>query len=123
MINVVKHAVGDQSVETLDETPTVLRRIQRAALAVVTHPIFEHIVMALIAANCVMLALFNPTAPPHSRMQSQLETTELAFNVVFTVEMLLRIVSVGSIFSYLGNPWNLFDAVMVLAGYVPLRLL
>lgn len=95
-----------------------MQRIQGAAICVVTWPPFEHTVMVLIAANCVMLALFNPTAPPNSRMASQLETTELAFNIVFTVEMVLRIVSLGSVYSYLSNPWNLFDAVMVLAGYV-----
>jgi hypothetical protein len=73
--------------------------------------------MALIAANCVMLSLFNPTAP-ESKMHSQMATVELAFNIVFTAEMMLRILSVGSLYGYLRNPWNIFDAIMVLAGYV-----
>lgn len=90
--------------------------MQATAIDIVTYPAFEHTIMALIAANCVMLALFNPTAPPHSQMQSQLETVELAFNIVFTVEMLLRIVSLGNFYSYISNPWNMFDAAMVLAG-------
>ena len=113
-----RYAGFSQSGASSHDTQSLVSGIQGAALAVVTYPAFEHLVMALIVANCIMLALFNPTAPPHSRMQSQMETAELAFNIVFTVEMLLRIVSLGSVYSYLSNPWNLFDAVMVLAGCV-----
>lgn len=42
---------------------------------------------------------------------------DLALNIAFTIEMLLRIVSMGGILSYLHHPWNAFDCVMVLAGY------
>lgn len=87
------------------------------AVDAVSHPAFEHTVMALIAANCVMLGLFDPSAPPDSPKQVQMETVELSFNVVFTVEMFLRIVSLGGVHNYLSNPWNMFDAFMVLAGY------
>jgi hypothetical protein len=74
--------------------------------------------MALIAANCVTLAMYNPTAPSDSKMSVRQDAIELAFNVVFTAEMLLRILALGSVYSYLRNPWNMFDAMMVLAGYV-----
>jgi hypothetical protein len=42
---------------------------------------------------------------------------DLGLNVAFTVEMFLRIVSMGSVISYLSHPWNAFDGLMVLAGY------
>jgi hypothetical protein len=31
--------------------------------------------------------------------------------------MVLRMMALGGVFSYLSHPWNLFDAVMVFAGY------
>lgn len=31
--------------------------------------------------------------------------------------MILRIISMGGLFAYLRHPWNMFDCVMVLAGY------
>lgn len=37
--------------------------------------------------------------------------------MAFTVEMLLRVASMGSVLAYLHHPWNAFDCVMVLAGY------
>lgn len=73
--------------------------------------------MALIAANCVTLALYNPVEAPGSRQRARLELCELIFNIIFTAEMLARIVALGSVVSYLRNPWNAFDVFMVLAGY------
>jgi hypothetical protein len=43
--------------------------------------------------------------------------SDLALNIAFTVEMVLRILSIGGILAYLRHPWNSFDCVMVLAGY------
>lgn len=31
--------------------------------------------------------------------------------------MVLRIISMGGVFHYLSHPWNVFDCIMVLAGY------
>jgi hypothetical protein len=31
--------------------------------------------------------------------------------------MILRILSMGGIYAYMHHPWNVFDCVMVLAGY------
>ncbi len=44
---------------------------------------------------------------------------DLALNVFYTVEMGLRIVSLGPpwVLSYLRSPWNAFDAFMLLVGY------
>jgi hypothetical protein len=50
----------------------------------------------------------NPHAAPHA---------DLGLNVAFTVEMLLRIISMGGVLHYLSHPWNAFDCLMVLAGY------
>ncbi len=44
---------------------------------------------------------------------------DLALNIVYTVEMLLRILAAGApwVLSYLNRPWNAFDASMVVIGY------
>lgn len=43
--------------------------------------------------------------------------TDLGLNVCFSIEMVLRILSMGGVFAYLSHPWNIFDAAMVGAGY------
>jgi hypothetical protein len=42
---------------------------------------------------------------------------DLGLNVAFSIEMILRIISMGGILQYLSHPWNVFDCIMVLAGY------
>ena len=42
---------------------------------------------------------------------------ELGFNAFFTLELLLRAIASGGPKAYLGNAWNIFDLLMVLAGY------
>jgi hypothetical protein len=42
---------------------------------------------------------------------------DLGLNAAFTLEMLLRILSMGGLLAYLSHAWNVFDCVMVLAGY------
>jgi hypothetical protein len=93
------------------------KQCHAACAAVVTHPLFEQLTMALIAANCVTLALYNPAELPGSAARARLELIELIFNIAFTVEMLMRIVALRGVLSYMSNPWNAFDAFMVLAGY------
>lgn len=42
---------------------------------------------------------------------------DLGLNLAFTVEMLLRVASMGGPLAYLSHPWNVFDCLMVAAGY------
>lgn len=53
-----------------------------------------------------------------SEWNSNLATADLALNVAFSVEMLLRIAALGSFTEYLKRPWNVFDFLMVCAGYM-----
>lgn len=38
--------------------------------------------------------------------------------MLFTLEMLLRMITLGSVVKYLKEPWNSFDAVLVAIGYL-----
>ncbi|KXZ47565.1 hypothetical protein GPECTOR_34g724 [Gonium pectorale] len=75
------------------------------------------IVTAVIFGNCITLCLFNPRQPEHAGMNGRIFWAELAFNICFTLEMILRIISMGSVWAYIRRPWNQFDAFMVVAGY------
>ncbi len=41
----------------------------------------------------------------------------MGFNAFFTLELILRAVASGGPKAYLSNAWNIFDLLMVLAGY------
>ncbi len=59
-----------------DEEPAPALRlgfVQRFAIATISHPDFEHVVMLLIACNCVTLAAYNPLLPAHDAWNARLD--------------------------------------------------
>ncbi|KAG8175505.1 hypothetical protein JTE90_009139 [Oedothorax gibbosus] len=89
-------------------------RVRRFAIRISCHRYFELVVMTTILLNCVFLALSQP-----------IEETEYVFLVIYTIEMIIKIIAKGFIlnkYSYLRNPWNWLDFIVVLAGYITLSL-
>ncbi|XP_068683417.1 sodium channel protein 1 brain-like [Montipora foliosa] len=87
-----------------------LHPIRLWATSVVTNQYFELLVITVILINCVFLALKEPP-----------EETEYVFTSIYTVEMILKIISRGFIlhsYSYLRDPWNWLDFFVVLLGYI-----
>ncbi|GLI63280.1 hypothetical protein VaNZ11_006186 [Volvox africanus] len=91
--------------------------MRRWCIRLCANPDFEMAVTAIIFANCVTLCLFDPRQPDHYGLNRKLFWAELAFNICFSMEMVLRIVSMGSPWAYIRRPWNQFDCFMVVAGY------
>eukprot|EP00775_Hariotina_reticulata_P006841 gene6841-7059_t len=91
--------------------------VRRMSIKICTHSDFELLVMLLIFGNCISLAAYDPLEPDGGPHNIMLEHIDLGLNIAFTVEMVLRILSMGSLISYLSHPWNAFDGLMVLAGY------
>eukprot|EP00854_Cymbomonas_tetramitiformis_P010393 gene10393-12292_t len=78
---------------------------------------FEALVISLIVANCVSLSAYDPTISDQATWNRNLATVENAFNMFFTVEIIIRILSAGSLFAHFRSSWNIFDAVIVLVGH------
>ncbi len=60
-----------------------------------------------------------------TRLSRQLEELEPWFMGIFTMEMVVKIVADGFILhkdSYLRNPWNIMDFIVVVSGYLPMFL-
>ncbi|GIX75139.1 sodium channel protein 60E [Caerostris extrusa] len=88
--------------------------VRRFAIRISCHRYFELVVMTTILINCVFLALSQP-----------IEETEYVFLVIYTIEMIIKIIAKGFIlnkYSYLRNPWNWLDFIVVLSGYITLSL-
>jgi len=83
------------------------------------HDWFDQIIITCILANCIMLAFFDPLDPEGKTWRNQmLEYAETPFAVIFTIEMVVKIIAmdfVGS-GSYLADVWNWVDFVVVIAG-------
>lgn len=71
----------------------------------------------MIAFNSVMLARDDPTTNSDNNA-----TMDLTLLIIYTVEMMLKILALGFIFNkgaYLTDTWNILDIVIIGTGYLP----
>ena len=122
-----------------------------AIIRLVTTQAFDYFVLLLIGCNAVMMAMEDPLRDPDNPtpLEEQMKALELVFNVIFTIEMTLKIVALGFVstrasphlrlvakcmllelsdclcfqasgaHTYLQDGWNILDAVVVLTAWLP----
>ncbi|XP_050730127.1 sodium channel protein 60E-like isoform X4 [Eriocheir sinensis] len=86
--------------------------LRRAAIFLSTNQFFDYLVMATILLNCVFLAMTETVAE-----------AEYMFLAIYSAEMMIKTVAKGFIlnkYTYLRNPWNWLDFVVIASGYVTL---
>lgn len=79
--------------------------VRRTAILVLTHSLFNLIIITVIVTNCIFMA---------ARFESAV--AERLFTTIYTVEGVLKITARGFIlnpFTYLRDPWNWLDFVVV----------
>ena len=91
--------------------------VSDAALALTSDKKFEGFIILVIALNCVTLAQSDST-----KEETPVEKNiDLVFNIIYTVEMFLRIFSDGFIFgpgAYLKSYWCQLDFICVTTAYL-----
>jgi len=83
---------------------------------IVVHPVFENMILFLIVASSITLAMDQPGLQKGSDLYNILETFDQIFTFVFTVELMLKVIVYGLIFTktaYLKDVWNILDAFIV----------
>ena len=86
---------------------------------------FDHFVLLLIIANTIFLAMDDPTSKSYNKHLFQV--SEMFFNSIFTVEMLLKwfamgVVSLDEKLGFMSEPWNRLDFMVVIIGWLPQML-
>uniref|UniRef100_A0A671YC53 Voltage-dependent L-type calcium channel subunit alpha n=1 Tax=Sparus aurata TaxID=8175 RepID=A0A671YC53_SPAAU len=99
---------------------TLKNPFRKACISIVEWKPFEVIILLAIFANCVALAVYLPMPEEDSNnTNSNLESLEYIFLIIFSVECFLKIVAYGFLFhadAYLRNCWNILDFVCVSVG-------
>uniref|UniRef100_A0AAQ5XIM3 Voltage-dependent T-type calcium channel subunit alpha-1H n=1 Tax=Amphiprion ocellaris TaxID=80972 RepID=A0AAQ5XIM3_AMPOC len=89
--------------------------------AVISHKIFDHVVLVFIFLNCITIALERPDIQPHSTERVFLSVSNYVFTVIFLAEMTVKVVALGFCFgkqSYLQSSWNILDGLLVFVSLV-----
>ncbi|XP_039179891.1 voltage-dependent T-type calcium channel subunit alpha-1G-like isoform X8 [Crotalus tigris] len=84
---------------------------------IISHKMFDHIVLVIIFLNCITIAMERPKIEPHSAERIFLTLSNYIFTAVFFAEMTIKVVALGLCFgekAYLRSSWNVLDGVLVL---------
>ncbi|CRK95854.1 CLUMA_CG009301, isoform A [Clunio marinus] len=88
--------------------------LRRTCVFIATNQFFDYFVMATILLNCVFLA-----------MKEAIEEAEFFFLAIYSIEMFIKIIAKGFVlnkYTYLRNPWNWLDFVVITSGYATIGL-
>ncbi|XP_043089773.1 voltage-dependent T-type calcium channel subunit alpha-1H isoform X4 [Puntigrus tetrazona] len=80
----------------------------------ISHKLFDHVVLVFIFLNCITIALERPSLPQSER--KFLVISNYVFTVIFVAEMTVKVVALGFCAgkqSYLQSTWNVLDGVLV----------
>ncbi len=89
---------------------------------------FDYIILLAIVSNCVFLGMDDPTAPADSDLSQLLDVAEIVYLVIFTLEMLLKFISLGFLNpastkhpgGYFKDSWNILDFIIVISSFINL---
>jgi len=87
---------------------------------------FEIVILILIIISSISLAFESPLNNPNGRKATILLWTDLVLTIIFTVEMILKMLAFGILFngelSYLRNSENVLDFFVIAFSLVSLFL-
>ncbi|TWW69636.1 Voltage-dependent T-type calcium channel subunit alpha-1H, partial [Takifugu flavidus] len=89
--------------------------------SVISHKLFDHVVLVFIFLNCITIALERPDIQPHSTERVFLSVSNYVFTVIFMAEMAVKVVALGFCFgtqTYLQSSWNVLDGLLVFVSLV-----
>ncbi|XP_053191097.1 voltage-dependent T-type calcium channel subunit alpha-1H-like [Scomber japonicus] len=88
---------------------------------VVSHKLFDHMILLFILLSCVTIALERPGIDPKSTEQWILNMSRYVFSAVFFVEMVFKVLALGVVFGeecYCKSSWNIMDGSLVILSLV-----
>jgi hypothetical protein len=96
---------------------------RRRCMKIVKHPKFDNFILVCILLSSLSMAILNPLWDPNHIKTKILEMVGTVFSVIFTIEMVLKMLGMGLIWgknTYLMNPWNRLDFIVVMIPYIEL---
>lgn len=109
----------------------ILNKCCPSLLETPPHKLFDNCILLLIFTSSVMLALDNPLNDPNSAESAVYAFIDLVHTVLFTIEMMIKIIGLGFFSNRLDNPglapyirstWNFLDFFVVMSSLLELTM-
>lgn len=96
----------------------VLQRVRVRLRSLVQHRLFTWGIASLILLNAVYIGLETELVDDTSEVSVVWYLTELAFTIIFLLELLLRIAAARHLREFFGDSWNMFDFFLVVVSCI-----
>uniref|UniRef100_UPI00398F71E0 voltage-dependent T-type calcium channel subunit alpha-1G n=1 Tax=Pristiophorus japonicus TaxID=55135 RepID=UPI00398F71E0 len=96
-------------------------KIRLICSKIISHKMFDHIVLVIIFLNCITIAMERPKIDPKSAERIFLTLSNYIFTVIFLTEMAVKLVALGLCFgqrAYLKSSWNVLDGLLVMISVI-----
>ena len=94
--------------------------IRRACVHCLYSSMFSWFIFFSICVNAILLAMDNPLS---SKGDEFFATAEFAFNILFSVEFVIKLIALsgfGKIGGYFRDPWNRLDFAVLVVSWIPM---
>ncbi|CAF3665036.1 unnamed protein product, partial [Rotaria sp. Silwood1] len=98
-------------------------RLRQTFKCLVVKRSFDHITLFFIALNCITLTMERPSISAISFERHFLNITNIIFTIIFTIEMMTKVIANGLICgsdTYFHNRWNVMDGLLVIISIIDL---
>ncbi|XP_039520815.1 voltage-dependent T-type calcium channel subunit alpha-1G isoform X4 [Pimephales promelas] len=88
---------------------------------IISHKMFDHVVLIIIFLNCITIAMERPRIDPFSAERIFLTLSNYIFTAIFVTEMTIKVVALGWCFgekAYLKSSWNVLDGMLVMISVI-----
>ncbi|XP_031416611.1 voltage-dependent T-type calcium channel subunit alpha-1G isoform X4 [Clupea harengus] len=88
---------------------------------IISHKMFDHVVLLIIFLNCITIAMERPRIDPSSAERFFLKMSNYIFTAIFVTEMTIKVVALGWCFgqnTYLKSTWNILDGLLVMISAI-----
>lgn len=98
--------------------------LRETLFSIVTSRGYEQLSIILILFSAILLGMSSPLTDPNGKMSHLMYWLDFLTTIVFIIELIVKAITFGFAFngepSYLKNPWNLLDFIIILLSIVSL---
>jgi hypothetical protein len=98
-------------------------RLRLPAILLVDSIEWDAWILVMVLFNALCLAFFRPTDASYSSLSLTIQFCEILCQICFTYEAIVKLAALGMVrykLSYFRDPWNAFDFMVLLAGWLAL---
>jgi hypothetical protein len=115
----------ESQLSNVEECMACPGKIKQKSLDFIKHPWFDRFILFVIILNCVTLGLDDPLQQG-TPLANFIAMCDFVFMGLFFVEMIVKILALGFVKeenSYLSDPWNILDFIIICSGVLSIVLL